>query len=417
MIRDAQFYDFIAQGLVSMGYVRNGQASLDMYLQDMFAEKWNAEATYANMGFPLDPDIKLHPTYEQIEATIRPYTMAAYVDYDSDGPSKSVDGLMLKSGEIPIFKHEVYLDRKKIKEKMALTDVLGGMSNEIVDAVMALFFTAVDDLIGGNFNTVQFQRHQIVGNYGKLVINAENNPYGLPLEIDFGVPAANKHESVWYTKAADGTITQATGVGTDVKPIDIANKIVEDAEEDDFAPAGHWECSKKTKNDLLKLEYFREMYALATRPDITNDAKRVAWSYTLEDDIIWQYIQNRIGRIEVTDAVGSVEFINPTTKKAQYHNIQAFPEGVLVYVPNGEIGSVQSGKPIWIDSGCTRSALYDGGRTLIREIRNGEYMTIKTKSESQTLCVPNSTRWFYYLSVMGEASSSSQSSQSSQSSE
>ena len=132
MIRDAEFYDFIAQGLVSMGYVRNGQASLDMYLQDMFAEKWNAEATYANMGFPLDPDIRLHPTYEQIEATIRPYTMAAYVDYDSDGPSKSVDGMMLKSGEIPIFKHEVYLDRKKIKEKMALTDVLGGMNNEIV---------------------------------------------------------------------------------------------------------------------------------------------------------------------------------------------------------------------------------------------------------------------------------------------
>lgn len=414
MIRDAEFYDFIAQGLVSMGYVRNGQASLDMYLQDMFAEKWNAEATYANMGFPLDPDIRLHPTYEQIEATIRPYTMAAYVDYDSDGPSKSVDGMMLKSGEIPIFKHEVYLDRKKIKEKMALTDVLGGMNNEIVDAVMALFFTAVDDLIGGNFNTVQFQRHQIVGNFGKLVINAENNPYGLPLEIDFGVPEANKHESVWYTKADDGTVTQAAGVGTDIKPIDIANKIVEDAEENDFAPAGHWECSKKTKNDLLKMEYFREMYALATRPDITNDAKRVAWSYTLEDDIIWQYIQSRIGRIEVIDAVGSVEFINPTTHKAQYHNIQAFPEGVLVYVPNGEIGSVQSGKPIWIDSGCTRSALYDGGRTLIREIRNGEYMTIKTKSESQTLCVPNSTRWFYYLSVMGEASSSSQSSQSSE---
>lgn len=37
MIRDAQFYDFIAQGLASMGYVVNGQVSLDMYLNDMFA--------------------------------------------------------------------------------------------------------------------------------------------------------------------------------------------------------------------------------------------------------------------------------------------------------------------------------------------------------------------------------------------
>ena len=102
MIRDAQFYDFIAQGLASMGYVDGGHASLQMYLDDMFAEKWNAEATYAQMGFPLDPDIRLNPTYEQIEAVIRPYTMAAYVDYDSDGPSKSVDGATLKTGEIKV---------------------------------------------------------------------------------------------------------------------------------------------------------------------------------------------------------------------------------------------------------------------------------------------------------------------------
>ena len=402
MIRDAQFYDFIAQGLISMGYVKNGQPSLELFLNDNFAKKWNAEETYAQMGFPLDPDIKLHPTYEQIEATIRPYTMAAYVDYDSDGPSKSVDGMLLKSGEIPIFKHEVYLDRKKIKEKMALTDVLGGMSNEIVDAVMALFFTATDDLIGGNFNTVMFQRHQIVGNEGKLVINAENNPYGLPLEIDFGVPSKNKTTSVWFTKAKDGTVSQVAGVTNgSIKPVDIARKVRENAEENDFMPAGHWECSKKTKNDLLAMPYFREMYALASRPDITDGTTRVAWANTLGDDIIWTYIQSRIGRIEVIDAVGSVEFINPKTKKAQYHNIQAFKEGVLVYVPDGEIGSVQSGKPIFIDSGNTRSALFDGGRTLIREIRDGEHMTIKTKSESQTLCVPNSTRWFYYLTIMG----------------
>lgn len=402
MIRDAQFYDFIAQGLASMGYVVNGQVSLDMYLNDMFAEKWNAEKAYSQMGFPLDPDIKLHPTYEQIEAVIRPYTMAAYVDYDSDGPSKSVDGMTLKSGEIPIFKHEVYLDRKKVKEKMALTDALGGMNNEIVDAVMGLFFTATDDLIGGNFNTVMFQRHQIVGNEGKLIINAENNPYGLPLEIDFGVPSKNKVTSVWFTKSKDGTVSQDAGVTSgSTKPIDVAKKIIRNAEENDFAPAGHWECSKRTKDDLLSMPYFREMYALANRPDITDSTTRVAWANTIEEDTIWTYIQNRIGRIEVIDAVGSIEFINPKTKKAAYKNIQAFKEGVLVYVPNGDIGSVQSGKPIFIDSGNTRSALFDGGRTLIREIRDGEHMTIKTKSESQTLCVPTQTRWFYYLNIMG----------------
>lgn len=403
MIRDAQFYDFIAQGLASMGYVDGGHASLQMYLDDMFAEKWNAEATYAQMGFPLDPDIRLNPTYEQIEAVIRPYTMAAYVDYDSDGPSKSVDGVSLKSGEINIFKHEVYLDRKKIREKMNLVDMLGGMRSDIVDAVMNLFFTSVDSLIGGNFNTVQFQRHQIVGNEGKLVIDGINNPYGLPFEIDFGIPAKNKKTSTWFYKDGQGNVVQVSGIGKGVNPITVAQKIVEDAEENDNMPAGHWECSKQTKKDLLAMPFFRELFAVAQRPDITKDALRISWSYTQDEEVIWTYIQQRIGRIEVIDKRGPVEFIDPRTKKAAYHNLQAFREGVLVYVPDGEIGNVQSGKLVAIDDGSTRTAYFDGGRTMIREVRNGEKMTIKVKSESQTLCVPNATRWFYYLNIMGEA--------------
>ena len=56
-----------------------------------------------------------------------------------------------------------------------------------------------------------------------------------------------------------------------------------------------------------------------------------------------------------------------------------------------------------IDSGNTRTAFIDGGRTMFREVRNGEKMWIKVKSESQTMCVPNLTRWFYYLNIMGEA--------------
>ncbi|MBQ9655965.1 MAG: hypothetical protein IJV38_08085 [Prevotella sp.] len=403
MIRDAQFYDFIAQGLASLGYVEGGRASLQMYLDDMFAEKWNAEKTYAQMGFPLDPDIRLNPTYEQIEAVIRPYTMAAYVDYDSDGPSKSVDGATIATGEINIFKHEVYLDRKKIREKIALVDMLGGMRSDIVDAVMNLFFTSVDSLIGGNFNTVQFQRHQIVGNEGKLVIDGTNNPYGLPFEIDFEVPAKNKNTSTWYYKDAGGNVVQVSGIGKGVNPITVAQKIVENAEENDAMPAGHWECSKQTKRDLLAMPFFRELFAVATRPDINKDALRLSWSYTQDDEVIWNYIQQRIGRIEVIDKRGAVEFIDPRTRKAAYHNLQAFREGVLVYVPDGDIGTVQSGKLVAIDDGSTRTAYFDDGRTMIREVRNGEKMTIKVKSESQTVCVPNATRWFYYLNVMGDA--------------
>ena len=125
MTRDKQFYDIVAKGLASMGYVdKNGVSALQYYIQDMFANKYNAERTFANLGFPLNPNIPINPTYEQIEATIRPYTMATYVDIDSDGATKSTDGMSLKMGGLPTFKHEVTLSRKILREKMMLANAI-----------------------------------------------------------------------------------------------------------------------------------------------------------------------------------------------------------------------------------------------------------------------------------------------------
>ena len=100
--RGKEFYDIVAKGLASMGYVdKNGVSALTYFIQDMFADKYNAESTFAQMGFPLNPNLPIRPTYEQIEATIRPYTMGTYVDIDSDGNTKSTDGLSLKNGRYP----------------------------------------------------------------------------------------------------------------------------------------------------------------------------------------------------------------------------------------------------------------------------------------------------------------------------
>lgn len=95
LTRDKNFYDFVGRGLSSFGYEGN---SFQAWIDEMFPNKYNADATFSQMGFPLNPDIPINPTYEQLEATIRPYTMAAYVDIDSDGPTKSTDGLLLKMG-------------------------------------------------------------------------------------------------------------------------------------------------------------------------------------------------------------------------------------------------------------------------------------------------------------------------------
>ena len=61
MTRNKEFYDFIGTGLRDYGYT-----DFKSYLDDMFAEKYNADKTYEQMGFPLNPNIPIRPTYEQL---------------------------------------------------------------------------------------------------------------------------------------------------------------------------------------------------------------------------------------------------------------------------------------------------------------------------------------------------------------
>lgn len=403
MTRDKQFYDIVAKGLASMGYVdKNGVSALQYYIQDMFANKYNAERTFANLGFPLNPNIPINPTYEQIEATIRPYTMATYVDIDSDGATKSTDGMSLKMGGLPTFKHEVTLSRKILREKMMLANAIGSTTPEIETTIMELLFNGLDDLLGGNYNTIAYQRHQVVSKKGVLTIGANNNPLGIPLEIDFEVPNKNKKVSKWYTKNSEGVITQDSKVGVSVDPIKIMRDTKRDSQQKDFAPQGHWEVSKTTWDDMLLMPYFRNMYVMYARPDITDANNRTAFGALVDDETIKSFIEARIGApITVIDAISAVEKFNTTTKKVEYTNLQSFEEGVLVYVPDGAIGDVQCGKPIYMETPGARTALYDGGRTLIRQLFNDETMTQVIKSEVTGLCVPNKVRWMYYIDIKG----------------
>lgn len=354
------------------------------------------------MGFPLNPNIPLNPTYEQIEATIRPYTLATYVDIDSDGATKSTDGLSLNMGGLPTFKHEITLSRKILREKMMLMDAIGGSTPEIESTIMELLFNGVDNLLGGNYNTFLYQRNQVVSKKGQLVINASNNPLGIALTIDFGVPKKNIKDSVWYKKS-DDTVSQDAAVGTTIDPIRVMRQVRRDSEEKDFAPAGHWECSKTTFEDLISLPYFRQMYAVATRPDISDKNMQLSFANLVPNDTIKKFIEANIGaKIRVIDSISVVESFNKTSKEMEYKNLQSFEEGVLVYVPNESLGDVQCGRPVFMETPGARTALYDGGRTLIRQVFNDETMTQVIKSEVTGLVVPNKVRWFYYLNVKGK---------------
>lgn len=97
-----------------------------------------------------------------------------------------------------------------------------------------------------------------------------------------------------------------------------------------------------------------------------------------------------------------MEKYDKSSKAIQYKNLQSFEEGVLAYVPNEDLGDVQCGRPIFMETPGARTALYDGGRTLIRQVFNDETMTQVIKSEVTGLVVPNKVRWFYYLNIKGK---------------
>lgn len=388
--RNTEFYDLIGNGLSSLGYT-----SFSEYVNDFFSEKYNADKTFSELGFPLNPNLPIRPTYEQLEATIRPYTMAGYVDVDSDGPTKSTDGLALKMGQLPIFKHEFTIGRKELREQMYLADRIGSVTPEIAEVAISQLFDSVDKLLGGNYNTFAYQRHQIVST-GKLIINGTNNPGGVPIEIDFGVPTKNVTTSAWYKVAGD-VVTEESGID----PIKDLKAIIRNSRNKDGAPKGHFEMSQNTWDALMSMPYFRSQWALVTYPAATGDAQATLGSLA-EETVIKSWLERVLGvGITVIDHIGVVERFDTKQKKMVYDELTSFEDGVIVYVPDGAIGDAQFGKPIYMETPGARVALYDGGRTLIRQVFNDVNMLQTIKSEVTGLCVPNKTRWMYYLKVKG----------------
>jgi len=398
--RSYEFYDVISQGLAALGFKDDvSGSSLTKYLDDMFALKYNADQTFAQEGFPLNPNIPLDSEWEQLNATIRPYTLAAHVDIDSDGPTKSTDGLTLNMGNLPTFKHEVPLSKKTVREKLQLAQRLGALDTDIVDTIMNLFFMSNDSLLGGNYNTVLYMRNQLVSNMANLIINGDNSPLGIPLSIDFGVPQKNKISSVWYTVSDGNVVQSAEIVSGSIIPMQVLRNVKKNAETIDFCPTGHWEISKGTKEALISMKYWRDMYTSARYTDTTNLA---LLSQQATDDDMIAYISRIIGApIIVKDHIAQIEKFNTTTKKVEYTNLNSFKDGVMVYVPDGAIGDCQFGKPFAIDMPGAKIGWYDGGRTLLRSIFYPESMSMVVKSEFSGMPVPNKTKWMYYVTIQG----------------
>lgn len=286
---------------------------------------------------------------------------------------------------------------------------LGGADAQIIDSFMTLFFDSQDKLIGGNHNTMLYLRNMIVST-GKVNIDANNNPAGIPLLIDFCKDYRTKHTttSKWYTKSEDGTITQDAAVGASggsgIDPIALMRRIRTNAQQgtDHLPKACHWECDFLTWEAILAMPYFRQYYTIATRPDISDATNQLIYGRTIDDDVFKGWFEKLIGsKIVVIDNIASIEKINETTHKTEFIDLRGFEEGTFALVPDGDLGDSQFASPFAIGSSASRVAYFDGGRTMIRTIFDDKHMTYTNNSEFTGLPIPNKTRWQYFLKVKG----------------
>ena len=382
--RDANYYDLVGRALGGLTY---------QSFVDSFNEIYNVPQTD---GFVWDDEIQMDFTYHQLEAELGIYTMASYVDLDSDAPLRAVQGAEIATGKIPRMKHGFVLNEKIIREQMIFASK-GAFDSASETALMKLLFNSTDKLIGGNYNRLSMQRHQAVST-GKLTINSTNNAGGLSsLVLDFSIPTANVTTKTinnrWWTD------TTYTTQGSTSDPLADMVALVE-AAEDGHAPAGHLEIAKTLWRRLKGHTVFLTSMGYVYNPEAATDAIALTYGKRLTNDELLNLLERKLGiPVTIVDHKGVVEVFNKTTKLIDFNEVDSFDADTVVYVPNGEIGTIKSVQPIVIPDPAARVAYFDEGRTTLTQTFDAKKKIQYIESELTALCVPNKRKYMFYLKI------------------
>ena len=382
--RDANYYDLVGRALGGMTY---------QSFVDSFNEIYNVPQTD---GFVWDDEIQLDFTYHQLEAELGIYTMASYVDLDSDAPLRAIQGAEIATGKIPRMKHGFVLNEKIIREQMIFASK-GAFDAAGESALMKLLFNSTDKLIGGNYNRLSMQRHQAVST-GKLTVNSTNNVGGLTsLVLDFSIPSGNITTKAttarWWTDAAYTTQGAASDPLADM--VDLV-----EAAEDGHAPSGHLEMSKTLWRKLKGHTVFLTSMGYVYNPEAASDAVALTYGKRLTNDELLTLLERKLGYpVVIVDHKGVVEVFNKTTKVIDFNQIDSFDADSVVYVPDGEIGTIKSVQPVKVPDPAARIAYFDGGRTALTQTFDAKKTIQYIESELTALCVPNKRSYMFYLKI------------------
>ena len=366
---------------------------------DKFQLKYNTPQTD---GFVWDSEIQLDYTYEQLIASLGITTLPVYVDADSEGLDKSFGEFKVGTNKIPTQKHRYAMNAKMLRERMIMVQKFGdaALNTEARTALMDLLFESTDKLIGGNRNALTHQRMRVCST-GQFTIDLENNPRGLQgITFDFGIPTANKETlsgtARWWTNAEH--IPANEGSASDPL-LYLKNK--RKAMKKMGYPAGHFEMSSDLYDDLLTHSKVLARIGYSLYPIAAGDEAAKNYAANLTDEAKKDAIERIIGAaIKTYDSVAAVEKFDAEAKAIKPVTIDNFKATNVSFVPDGQIGTIKSVRPmVFTDDPTHRIAWFDGGRTLITNRFEAKTKTMYVESEMAVLCVPNMPQYMQIYTV------------------
>lgn len=381
-IRDSKFYDLIANGFADMSY----QEFVDSFLAD-------TQNQLNTPGFSFDPDMQMDFTFAQVEAELGLATMATYVDAYSPASYKSTEGFTIQTGQIPRMKHGYALNEKILREEMIIAQRTGRFSTSLAQRMQDLMFDHSEKLILGNYNSLTYQRHQMVSN-GQFVLNATNNPAGIKsVTFSAKIPPANvttlTSTAKWFTDSANTE-------GSTSNPIknlkDIQNKL-----EDDGVEAYHWEVDKRSLERAFNHSDIKAAVGLKLYP-LVDQANLAGIIANMGVDAMKVALEGVLGcPITVVNSIVAVEKFDSATGKVSKSQMRSFAADTWVLVPDGSLGSIKTVEPIVVSDPAARVATFDGGRTLLKQWYDIKTNTQYVESEHTSLVVIDKPKYIYRL--------------------
>lgn len=366
---------------------------------DKFQLKYNTPQTD---GFAWDSEIQLDYTYEQLIASLGITTLPVYVDADSEGLDKSLGEFKIGSNKIPTQKHRYAMNAKMLRERMLMVQRFGesALNNDTRNALMDMLFESTDKLLGGNRNALTHQRMQVCST-GQFTIDLENNPRGIQgITFDFGIPTANKvtltTTARWWTNAEH----IAANEGSASDPLIFLKNKRKEMKKLGY-PDGHFEMAEDLYDDLLTHSKVLQRIGYSLYPAAADANAAQSYAANLTDDAKKDAIARIIGApIKTYDSRAAVEKFDAEAKAIKPVTIDNFKKTNVSFVPNGQIGTIKSVRPmVFTDDPTQRIAWFDGGRTLITNRFESKTKTMYVESEMAVLCVPNMPQYMQIYTV------------------